>query len=84
MVPSNRSQPVPDTRLAYSIAEAAAVSGIGRTLLYAEIAAGRLLAVKAGRRTLIPRDALNRFSSLTIGDHGNDQLRSCGWRRAIE
>jgi excisionase family DNA binding protein len=49
--------------LAYSIPEAVAISGIGRTLLYAEIGAGRLDAVKAGRRTLIPRTALERFIS---------------------
>ena len=56
-------RPSEDTRLAYSIPEAVTISGIGRTLLYAEIAAGRLLAVKAGRRTLIPRTALERFIS---------------------
>jgi hypothetical protein len=41
------------TRLAYTVAQLAARVGVGRTLLYGEIAAGRLIASKAGRRTII-------------------------------
>lgn len=44
--------------LAYSPAQALAVVPIGRTKLFAEIAAGRLRVAKCGRRTVITRAAL--------------------------
>ncbi len=44
--------------LAYSIADAARVSSIGRTRLYALISEGRLKARKIGKRTLIPAESL--------------------------
>jgi excisionase family DNA binding protein len=47
--------------LAFSIEQAATLTGIGRTRLYQEISDGRLEARKAGKRTLITRDALERF-----------------------
>jgi hypothetical protein len=40
-------------KLAFSIEEAVAASGVGRTLIFEEIKAGRLVARKCGRRTLI-------------------------------
>jgi excisionase family DNA binding protein len=40
-------------RLAYSINEACAAIGIGRTKFYEEIQAGRLKARKVGRRTIV-------------------------------
>ena len=40
-------------KLAHSIAEFAQLSGLGRSFLYEQIAAGRLPVRKAGRRTLI-------------------------------
>ena len=42
-----------EKKLAYSIAEACAAMGIGRTKLYDLIAAGKLVARKDGGRTLI-------------------------------
>jgi excisionase family DNA binding protein len=42
---------------AFSISEFCARYSIGRTRAYEEIAAGRLRAVKAGQRTLIPEDS---------------------------
>jgi excisionase family DNA binding protein len=45
--------------LAFTLKEASAALGIGRTTLYAAIADGRLGAVKVGARTLIPADALH-------------------------
>ena len=48
-------------KVSYSIAEAVAVTGLGRTSLYAEIGAGRLRATKCGRRTLIPAAALDEW-----------------------
>jgi excisionase family DNA binding protein len=50
-----------ETSLAYSIAEACARSGIGRTAIYDMINAGHLAARKRGRRTLILADDLRRF-----------------------
>lgn len=45
--------------LAYSIKEACAASSLGRTSIYAHIAAGRLRAVRVGGRTIIPADSLH-------------------------
>ena len=44
--------------LAYSIREACRASSLGRTTLYAHIAAGRLKAVRIGGRTVIPAESL--------------------------
>ncbi len=53
---------VPATeRLAYSPREAAVALGCGLTFLYEQMGAGRILALKAGRRTVIPADSLKRF-----------------------
>lgn len=46
---------------AYSIEEFAHCYGIGRTLAYREIAAGRLRIFKVGRRTLISADAAEEW-----------------------
>tara|TARA_R110000868_G_scaffold34144_3_gene123443 strand:- start:7768 stop:8001 length:234 start_codon:yes stop_codon:yes gene_type:complete len=46
-------------KLAYSIREACSVSSLGRTTLYAHIAAGRLRVTRIGGRTLIPAEALH-------------------------
>lgn len=43
-------------RLAFRVEDFVALSGIGRTTIYAEIKAGRLKAKKAGRRTIILAD----------------------------
>lgn len=50
-----------NTKIAYSLSEACGASGVGRTRLYEEINAGRLHAVKVGRRTLIPASALEAW-----------------------
>jgi excisionase family DNA binding protein len=47
--------------MAMSVAEAAAEAGIGRDSIYDGIRAGALEARKLGRRTIITRDALQRF-----------------------
>jgi excisionase family DNA binding protein len=49
--------PAPFCPRAFSIPEFCRRYGIGRTNAYQEIAAGRLRAVKVGRRTLITQDA---------------------------
>ena len=46
-------------KLGYSIREACRASSLGRTTLYAHIAAGRLRAVRIGGRTIIPAEALH-------------------------
>jgi predicted DNA-binding transcriptional regulator AlpA len=49
-------------KLAYSIDEAAEVSGLSRTFIYAEWQAGRgPRKIKAGKRTLIMADALRSW-----------------------
>lgn len=55
-MPSNKH----DTpKLGYSIREACQASSLGRTTLYAHIAAGRLRANRVGGRTIIPAEALH-------------------------
>ncbi|MBX9897892.1 MAG: helix-turn-helix domain-containing protein [Qipengyuania sp.] len=46
-------------KIAYSIKEACRASSLGRTTLYAHIAANRLRAVRIGGRTVIPADSLH-------------------------
>lgn len=59
------SQPVtagaPD-RL-YSVEEAAELLGVGRTLAYAEIQAGRLRSHKVGRRRLVAASAITAYAA---------------------
>ena len=47
--------------LAYTIDESCAAARVGRTTLYEEIAAGRLIARKVGRRTVILRSDLESW-----------------------
>ena len=51
--------PVP--RLAYSVEETLRLLGICRPQLYREINAGRIVARKMGRRTLIPATEVQRY-----------------------
>jgi len=51
-------------RLAYSIAEAEALSGLSRSTLYRMMEAGTLKTVQRGRRRLVPADELTRLCSL--------------------
>jgi excisionase family DNA binding protein len=58
------SQDGPDPqggRLAYSVEEAARLTGLSRDLLHDEIRRGNLASVKVGRRRLITRQHLNQF-----------------------
>jgi excisionase family DNA binding protein len=48
-------------RLAYSVDEAARLTGLSRDLLYDEMRCGDLAYVKVGRRRLITRQHLNQF-----------------------
>lgn len=55
------SEAAVSTRLAYSVADAVAASGIGRTTLYSLMASGQLAFVKLGNRTLIRRADLEEL-----------------------
>jgi len=48
-------------RAAHSIAECCALTGIGRDTIYGAIRAGKLVARKLGRRTLVTDSDLQRF-----------------------
>jgi hypothetical protein len=48
-------------KLAHSIAQLVEVSGLGRSFIYEEIKAGRLVARKAGRRTLVLHEDAERW-----------------------
>ena len=50
-------------KIAYSIKEACKASSLGRTTLYAHIAANRLRAVRIGGRTVIPAESLHALIS---------------------
>jgi excisionase family DNA binding protein len=51
----------PAERLAYSIDEAARLTGLSRDLLYDQMRRGNLTYVKVGRRRLITRHHLQQF-----------------------
>jgi len=48
-------------RLAYSVDEAARLTGLSRDLLYDQMRLGNLAYIKVGRRRLITRQHLNQF-----------------------
>jgi hypothetical protein len=60
------------SKLAFSIDELVQSSGLGRTLIYEEINAGRLIVRKAGRRTIVrDEDARAWLASLpTLSEGG--------------
>jgi len=51
----------PVERLAYSVDEAAAITGLSRDLLYDQMRTGRLAYLKIGRRRIITRQHLDAF-----------------------
>ena len=57
---ASTSEP-PRDRLAYSVDEAAAITGLSRDLLYDQMRAGRLAYLKIGRRRIITRQHLEAF-----------------------
>ena len=56
-----QSTPNDPPKIAYSIKEACKASSLGRTTLYAHIAAGRLFVRRIGGRTIIPAESLHAF-----------------------
>jgi excisionase family DNA binding protein len=66
--PSRTSEPQPDPaaeRLAYSVDEAARLTGLSRDLLYDQMRQGHLTYLKVGRRRLITRQHLEQFLAIT-------------------
>lgn len=55
----------PDERLAYSVDEAAAITGLSRDLLYDQMRTGKLAYLKVGRRRIITRQHLEAFLTQT-------------------
>jgi excisionase family DNA binding protein len=60
-VPGPPAPDPPAERLAYSVDEAARLTGLSRDLLYDEMRRGNLPYVKVGRRRLITRQHLQQF-----------------------
>jgi excisionase family DNA binding protein len=52
-------------RLAYSVDEAARLTGLSRDLLYDQMRSGNLPYLKVGRRRIITRQHLRQFLGLT-------------------
>jgi excisionase family DNA binding protein len=68
LVPPQATAPepaLPAERLAYSVDEAARLTGLSRDLLYDEMRRGHLDYVKVGRRRLITRQHLQQFLGIT-------------------
>ena len=66
--PLHTSEPQPDPaaeRLAYSVDEAARLTGLSRDLLYDQMRQGNLAYLKVGRRRLITRQHLEQFLAIT-------------------
>jgi excisionase family DNA binding protein len=49
------------TALTYTIEDATKVTGLPRTTIYGLLGAGRLVAKKAGRRTLVTHDSIQAY-----------------------
>jgi excisionase family DNA binding protein len=60
MTTDRSAQPL-EHRLAYSVDEAAKVTGLSRDLLYDQMRSGKLGYLKVGRRRIISRDHLAQF-----------------------
>jgi excisionase family DNA binding protein len=70
---------LPAERLAYSVNEAARLTGLSRDLLYDEMRRGHLGYLKVGRRRLITRQHLEQFLAITPSPQ---PARSAGGRKA--
>lgn len=68
-------RPVLYPKASYTIAEIVALHGGGRTAIYDSIRDGRLVARKAGRRTIILHDDfLHYLSSLPVAEMTGNRL----------
>ena len=64
-MPDTASDP-PGERLAYSVDEAAQITGLSRDLLYDQMRTGQLAYLKVGRRRIITRQHLEAFLTQTV------------------
>jgi excisionase family DNA binding protein len=62
-IPRRKNEAPAPAPLAYSVRDAMAVSGLGRSTIFSLMAEGRLGRVKIGRKTLIPRGSLEALLS---------------------
>jgi excisionase family DNA binding protein len=77
MTPEEIRSAANPARRAHSIVQVTKITGVGRSFLYEEISAGRLVAKKAGRRTLIFDADLNAWlASLPMTRSANSKLKS--------
>jgi excisionase family DNA binding protein len=60
-IPGEPGPDPPAERLAYSVDEAARLTGLSRDLLYDQMRRGNLSFIKVGRRRLITRQHLQQF-----------------------
>jgi len=56
--PPRSYNPAPPQKLAYSVREAAALTGLGRSTIYVLLGQKKLMSLRIGGRRLIPHDAL--------------------------
>lgn len=57
----NKPTEMAPERLAFSVSEAAAITGLSRDLLYDQMRTGKLTYLKIGRRRIITRTDLQAF-----------------------
>jgi excisionase family DNA binding protein len=74
---------LPAERLAYSVDEAARLTGLSRDLLYDQMRSGNLQYIKIGRRRLITRQHLEQFLEISPDlDHPHQSIRTASRRVA--
>jgi excisionase family DNA binding protein len=73
---------LPGERLAYSVDEAASLTGLSRDLLYDEMRRGNLPYRKVGRRRLITRHHLQQFLGLASPPDNLRQPRDASTARS--
>ena len=85
--PLHTSEPQPDPaaeRLAYSVDEAARLTGLSRDLLYDQMRIGNLAYLKVGRRRLITRQHLEQFLNIAPGAGRLGGIKAGGYGTASD
>jgi excisionase family DNA binding protein len=68
----DRTSPAADSRLLYSVEEAARLLGIGRTFMFHLVATGEVDSLKIGKRRKIPRHALDDYVARLIAEQNSE------------